>query len=80
MSKISSLTVINQQGTKQFFINCTYNGLLLHVIKDESDYDGESFYTAIYRGYTKAGELVFETVNAPIEVSYASDDLDLTKI
>lgn len=70
MSKIASLTVVNQQGTKLFSVGMEVNNLKIHEIKDESECDSETFFCSIYRGYTQTGAIVFETVNAPIEVSY----------
>jgi len=56
MSKIASLTVVNQQGSKLFSIGMEVNNLKLHEIKDESEseseFDSETFFVSIYRGYT----------------------------
>ncbi len=70
MSKIASLTVVNQQGTRLFSIGMEVNNLKLNEIKDESECDNESFYCSVYRGYTESREIVFETINAPITVEY----------
>ena len=70
MSKIASVTIVTQQGTKLFSIGGEYNNLTLDNINDESEFNNETFYASIYRGYTKDGKIVFETVNAPVEVSY----------
>jgi len=68
-SKIKLLTVVCQQGTKTYEIGTIYNGLMLHWIRDKSmEYpDAIEF---IYRGLTEDGTIVFETINAPIEVEY----------
>lgn len=75
MSKISSLTIVTQQGVSQYFIGSEYNGLVLDRIYDDSIEGSEenSPYCSIYKGVTSEGELVFEAINAPIEVRYSAD-------
>jgi len=68
-SKIKLLTVVCQLGTKTYEIGMVYNDLRLDRIEDKSmEYpDAMEF---IYRGCTEDGVIVFETINAPIEVEY----------
>ena len=63
-TKIKSVTIVSNLGVSSFFVGYTYNELLLAEIKDESD------AAIIYRGYTFSKELIFEAINAPIEVTY----------
>ena len=71
-TKIESLTIVNQQGTKRYAVGDICDDLLIHEIIDESESDSESFFVSIYRGKTSCGELVFEAINAPIDVSYTA--------
>ena len=68
-SKIRLLTVVCQEGTKSYEIGCVYNDLLLDRIEDKSMEYPDSL-TSIYRGSTVTGGIVFEVINAPIEVEY----------
>ena len=70
MSKITQLTIITQQGTNAYFVGRSYNGLFLHRIVDNS-LEGEGVFCSIYQGETKEGELVFEAINAPLDVTYS---------
>jgi hypothetical protein len=72
-TKIKEIWVVNQQGTKAYFVGREYDGLLLDRIENESLEFPDSF-TGIYRGYTKDGDLIFETINAPTEVQYVPDE------
>ena len=71
-TKITQLTIVNQQGTSAYFVGREYNGILLDRIRDNS-IDAPENYTACYQGLDKEGNLVFETINAPIEVVYSLD-------
>ena len=66
-TKIVSLKVIN--GT-EYVVGSEYNNMLLGEINDESIEFTNSYYTC-FQGISKAGELVFEVINAPVEVRYA---------
>ena len=69
-SKIKSVTAINLQGTNSYFVGRIYNdSLLLDMIKDES-MEYPNSITIIYRGYTVTGDIVFELINAPVDVEY----------
>jgi hypothetical protein len=70
-NKIESLTIVCQQGTKTYSLECYYGGLLLDRIEDHSLHYPESFHS-IYKGFTKGGALVFETRNAPTDVSWCA--------
>ena len=70
-SKIKRLTIIAKQGVEQYSIGSTYNGLLLDKITDNS-VEHENSIAFIYTGYTKNKDVVFEVINAPIEVAYES--------
>lgn len=69
MTKIKSLSIVCIQGTKTYQVGQTYNGLVLDSINDKTIYYPENA-VIIYNGTTKDGELVFEAINAPIEVEY----------
>ena len=71
-TKISGLVIVNQQGTFSYQVGTEYNGILLDKIVDNS-VDAPDNYTACYQGLDKDGWLVFETINAPIEVIYCLD-------
>ena len=68
-TKIESITIITQSGTKTYTVGETYNDLLLDHIKDRSVEYPDSLHI-IYCGYTVDGSLVFEIINAPIDVKY----------
>ena len=68
-TKIKSLTIINQQGSKSYFVGDSYDGLLLQRIEDKSVEYPDAIET-IYMGFTQNGDIVFEVINAPIEVQY----------
>ena len=68
-SKIRSLTVVCLHGTKSYIIGSTYNDLLLDRIEDKSQEYDDSL-EVIYMGFTADRAIVFEAINAPIEVEY----------
>ena len=76
-TKIKSVTVICQQGIREYEIGDIVNGLLLHEIKDETLCYRESCIP-IYRGVTACGETVFHTVNAPTDAVYMPIDTQRT--
>lgn len=70
-SKIYSVTIVNQQGTRAYCVGSEYNGLLLDRIENETLHFPDSFFP-IFTGFTKSGDVVFSTINAPIDVQYES--------
>lgn len=74
MSKISNLTVVNQEGTMTFYVGTTYHGLLLSRIIDNSIDYGNSLYCSIFQGMAEDEQLVFEVINAPIIVNYSAEE------
>lgn len=68
-SKIKSLTIVSNQGVKQYSVGETYNGLLLDRINDQSVEFPDSI-TVIYTGFTAGGDFVFEAINTPMEIQY----------
>jgi len=70
-SKINKLTIVCNQGIKQYNVGKEYNGLLLDRIDDRSQEFPDSIII-MYVGFTKNNDLVFETINAPIDVEYQS--------
>ena len=74
-SKIKSLTIVNLQGSKTYFVGTTYNGLLLDHIDDCSLEYPESF-VSIFTGGTKSKNTVFTVINAPIEIEWEVNDGD----
>ena len=71
MSTIKTLTIISKEGNKSYQVGETYNGLLLDRIVDNSP-ESEISFTSIYMGKTADNELVFEVINAPIDVQYTA--------
>ena len=71
-TKIKSVTIVNQQGTQGYFVGSEYNGLTIESIKDCSMEYPEAFII-IHQGFTKDKELVFETINAPVDVQYEAE-------
>jgi hypothetical protein len=65
MSKLTTITIVNQEGTRAFYVGQTYGGLLLHRIENET-----TGAVVRFRGYTGIGEVVFETANAPVVAEY----------
>lgn len=68
-SKIKSLTIVSQQGVKEYVVGEMYNGLILQRIEDKSAEFPDSIIV-IYIGFTVNNNIVFEAINAPIEVQY----------
>jgi hypothetical protein len=68
-SKIKSLTIVNQRGTNLYQVGETYNGMELDKILDATE-TFEQNIVPIYRGWDDKGNLVFETINAPVDVAY----------
>ena len=77
-TKIKSLTFVCQQGVSQFIVGNEYEGLLLDMIVDKSIEYPDAFHSA-YQGFTKDGSLVFEAINAPIEVRYQKEKEGVVK-
>jgi hypothetical protein len=71
-TKIKCITVVNQQGISQYLIGHAYEGMVLARITD-CTVDSDVAYVPIFRGYTKENSIVFEVINAPIEVIYMLD-------
>lgn len=68
-TKIKSLAIVSQQGVREYCVGQVYNDLLLAEIEDRSiEYPDEM--TSIYVGLTHSKELVFEAINAPLDVQY----------
>ena len=70
MSEIKSLTIVNQQGTSLYEVGSFYNRLKLHVIRDFTA-SGDNFHVPHFTGFTDDNSVVFEAINAPVEVTYA---------
>ena len=68
-TKIKSVTVVNLEGTRAYHVGETYNGLLLDRIEDKSLEFSDSV-TIIYTGLMADGFIVFEVINAPVNVEY----------
>lgn len=71
-SFICGLTFVCQEGTKSYEVGETYNGLKLHKIEDKS-IEYPNSITIFYVGLDISGAIIFEAINAPIEVEYAED-------
>ena len=68
-TKIYAITIINKEGTKTYYVGNTYNGLTIDKILDNSvNLDDE--FTSMFIGVTKDKAIVFELINAPIDVQY----------
>ncbi len=72
MSKITQLIIVNQQGTSAYFVGTKYRGLILDRIYDDT-VSGDDVHIPHFKGVTNDGQLIFETINAPIEVCYSAD-------
>ncbi len=69
MSKLKSITLINQQGTNYYEIGREYNGLMLDYIIDYT-VSGDDVHVPHFRGFTADKQLVFEAINAPMDIAY----------
>ena len=69
-TKISSITIVNQQGSHCYAVGGIYNDLLIDKIENKSMEwpEGIEF---IYRGFTENGDIVFEVINAPVDIEYS---------
>lgn len=69
--KINCLTIVNQQGTKSFYVGSEYNGRTLTEIVDfSSEFPDNVFSNFI--GRDSEGLEIFQTHNAPVVVEYES--------
>lgn len=71
-TKIIGLIIVNQQGTSSYYVGTAYKGIMLDRIADNS-IDSPENYTVCYQGRDKEDNLVFEAINAPVEVIYGLD-------
>ena len=69
MSAIKAITVVCQQGTKQYAIGQVVNGMEISLIKDETTEYPDALHSA-YSGRTSCDEVVFRLENAPVDVEY----------
>ena len=71
-TKIKKLSIVCAQRAKTYEIGEVYNDLILYRIEDRSQEfpDATEFY---YQGFTITNGLVFEVINAPIEVEYMKE-------
>lgn len=74
MSKIKSLIIVNQQGTSAYYVGNTYNGLVLQEIIDDT-ISGDDVHVPHFKGFTDDKQLVFEAINAPIDVAYCAETI-----
>ena len=65
-TKIVSVKVINGS---EYVVGLEYNNMKLEKVEDQSLEFTDSYNTC-FQGISKAGELVFEVINAPVEVRY----------
>ena len=63
-NKISTLSMVNDQGSKSFVVGREYKGLKLYKIENETDYFEDSVHVK-YSGYTVDNELVFINSGVP---------------
>jgi len=68
-SKIKSITALNLQGSHCYDVGEEYNGLVVDRIEDNS-IEHPDAVTVIYMGFTKDDDIVFELINAPVDVEY----------
>ena len=68
-SKIKTLTIVNQQSPRTYYIGSAYGGMVLDRIEDRTAEFPDSMIP-IYMGFAKNGDTVFEVINAPIVVEY----------
>ena len=72
MSKINSLTIVNQKGTNAYFVGSTYNGLVLAEIYDYT-ISGDNVHVPHFKGFTEDRQVVFEAINCPVDISYCAE-------
>jgi len=72
MSTILSLTIVNLQGSNNYTVGNTYNGLKLHRIYDDT-ISGGDIHVPHFKGLTEDDQLVFEVINAPIDITYCTE-------
>ena len=68
-SKIKSVTIITASRSITYTVGETYNGLVLHEIKDQTTEFPDSIYSE-YTGYTEHGLSVFCGIEVPMHVQY----------
>jgi hypothetical protein len=72
MSEIKSLSIVCQQGVKQYFVGQVYDGLKLDCIDDRSLEFVDTFHS-VFIGWTDRlmkTEKVFQVYGAPVDVQY----------
>lgn len=69
-SRIKSIKVCTLSNPTTWTVGETYNGMILDNIREQSIEYPDSL-TVIYRGFTHDVNLVFEAINAPVEVTYS---------
>ncbi len=68
-TRVKTVTIVSQPGVKKYTVGSKYNDLLLDHIDDHSA-EYSDHYLSMYIGKTKEDLIVFEVINAPIEVEY----------
>lgn len=71
-TKIKTIVVIWAEGVRTYEIGQKYNGLVLVEILDNSVEDETGSFSR-FIGRTAEKQLVFELINAPIDVQYCED-------
>ena len=68
-TKIQSVTIVSQQGTRQYWVGGEVNGLVIDRIIDNSKEYPDSI-EFIIEGVTADGDCVFSAINAPVDIQY----------
>jgi len=69
-TKIKTLVVVSQPGVRIYEVGCKINDLKIDRIipNNENPFSGEN--QSVFVGYDKDDKIIFQTVNAPVDVQY----------
>ena len=68
-TKIKSVTVVNQQGTRFYEVGQVANGLKIVKIQDYSSSLPDQ-YIPEFQGLSEDNNVVFQVINCPVDVQY----------
>jgi hypothetical protein len=71
-TKIKSVTVISQPGVNQYEVGQVVNGLKIVKIQDYSCSLPDQ-YIPEFQGFSEDNNVVFQVINAPVDVQYEPD-------
>ena len=76
-SKIKSVTIITAAKNKTYTLGETYNGLILHHIKDYSA-EYEDSQNIEFIGFTDGGTKCFQAINCALDVQFEAVEKEVT--